>query len=92
MPQLAIDFDGATYDAAQDKERLSSQLRKVRALMYDLREHTLEELASYAQCSVASASARIRDLRKPRFGAFIVHRRRIGKGVFGYRLGMWSEE
>jgi hypothetical protein len=92
MPQLAIDFDGSTYEAALDRERLSSQLRKVRALMGDLREHTLDELAAHAQCTVASASARIRDLRKPRYGGYVVHRRRIGKGVFGYRLGAWSEE
>ena len=34
----------------------------------------------------ASISARIRDFRKPKFGAFLVERERIVGGLYRYRL------
>jgi len=47
---------------------------------------TLAELADRAGCAEQSASARVRDLRKERFGGFTVERRRGEQGVYLYRL------
>jgi hypothetical protein len=87
--QEAIDaptFDGVTYDHALDGSRLTRQLAKVAAFMADGRPHTLAELAEAAECSEASASARVRDLRKARFGGHVVERKRVGTGLWSYRL------
>lgn len=62
-----LPFGGETYDASQDKDRLSNALDRVYELLSDGRERTLPEIASYANCSEAGASARIRDLRKEEF-------------------------
>lgn len=90
VAQLSLPkFDGETYQPELDRDRLTIQLEKVKALM--LSENawlTLEEiqLATGIRSS-ASVSARIRDLRKKRFGQYLVERRRRfeGGGLFEYR-------
>lgn len=85
----AADFDGATYDPAKDKKRLRRQLGKVFEAMRDGQWKTLPRLAGIVCRSEASISARIRDLRKPKFGSYVVERRRLGRaesGLFEYRL------
>jgi hypothetical protein len=89
--QKCIDFtrsylDGATYDPDLDQARLGDQVRAVRGLMLDGRWRTLAEIASLVHAPEASVSARLRDLRKPRFGAMTVERRRRGEG----RRGLWE--
>lgn len=79
-------FDGETYDAARDHSRLFTQLFKIRQRMSDGQWHTLNELAQWGNCSVASASARVRDLRKPKFGGHEVERRYVERGLWQYRL------
>ena len=64
-----ISFGGSTFDPERDGARLHKQLEIVRAMLSDEQPHTLSELAEKAQCSVASASARVRDLRKEKFGS-----------------------
>lgn len=81
-----IYFDGVTYEPPEDESRLRTQLWRVFVYMTDEQEHTLAELAEVTGGSEASVSARLRDLRKPRFGAWIIDRRRIAGGLFGYRL------
>ena len=80
-------FDGETYDPALDKSRLTRQLDRVRELMSDGRWRTLAEIAEAVGCSEGSGHARLRDLRKPRFGLYTVRRKRIGKGLYCYQLG-----
>ena len=80
------DFDGDTYDAARDGARLGSHLERVLALMQDGGWWTLVDLAIEAGCSEASASARLRDLRKPKFGGHHVERRHVVNGLWQYRL------
>lgn len=82
-------FDGETFDAALDEDRLTTQLERVRAFMLRGHWHTLAEIARAVQGSEASVSARLRDLRKARFGGFIVQRRRRGdpkSGLHEYRV------
>jgi hypothetical protein len=88
--QAEMRFDGETFDPAQDQARLSIQLEKVKALMLgDNAWRTLEEIgAATGIRSVASVSARLRDMRKPRFGAYRVDRQRVpgGNGLYEYRV------
>lgn len=79
-------FDGITYDHARDGVRLTGQLAAVKAIMLDGREHLLGELADLCVCSEASASARLRDLRKIRFGGWTIIRTHIKNGLFSYRM------
>jgi hypothetical protein len=83
------DFDGGTYRRPFDHTRLAGQLRRVYDVMADGRWRTLAELAELAKAPEASVSARLRDLRKPEFGAFHVEHRREGDpsdGLWAYRL------
>ena len=83
------DFDGATYDPDFDHARLTSQLDRVRTLMQDGQWRTLREIADKVGDPEASVSARLRDLRKEKFGAWRVERRRRGapeRGLHEYRL------
>jgi len=81
-------FDGDTYDPGQDRERLASQLLAVRTVMADGAWHTLHQIADKTGAPEASVSARLRDLRKDRFGAWCVDRQRVtdGRGLYRYRL------
>lgn len=83
------DFDGETFDRDSDRARLTKQLDRVRALMLDGAWRTLAELASGIGAPEASISARLRDLRKSKFGAFEVDRQHRGAssaGLYEYRL------
>lgn len=81
-------FDGDTFDPARDGARLSGQLARVMALMADGRWRTLAEIAAACGCSEASASARLRDARKSKFGGYRVDRQRVAgaRGLWKYRL------
>lgn len=84
-----IDFDGTTYEPDKDRGRLTLQLARVRKLMLDGQWRTLREIAQATSTPESSASARLRDLRKPKFGAYVVERRRrgaIGVGLHEYRV------
>jgi hypothetical protein len=93
--QLQIDFtvsraqfDGSTYDPDQDFIRLNTQLRDVRDLMRDGTWRSLNTIAHATGYPEASVSARLRDLRKVKFGGYSVIRRRAqeGTGTFEYRV------
>jgi len=84
-----VDHDGATYDAELDRGRLNRQTRRVLELMLDGHWRTLAEIAASTGDPEASVSARLRDLRKEKFGAYTVKRRRRGdaaRGTFEYRI------
>jgi hypothetical protein len=85
--QLSPDFDGRTYEPALDHKRLTGQLGRVYETISDGIWRSLGELAMQADGTEASVSARLRDLRKPRFGSHTIDRRRVGtSGLFQYRL------
>ena len=79
-------FDGVTYSPEFDYTRLNNQMRAVFNVCSDGRWHTLHEISAQTGASEASVSARLRDFRKPRFGALTVNRRRLGKGLWQYQL------
>lgn len=85
MSAQASLFDGATA-SAEDNGRLSAQLERVRAAMEPGAWLSLEELHRATGDPAASISARIRDLRKPKFGGRQVDRRSRGRGLYEYRL------
>lgn len=85
-------FDGKTYNPALDKERLSTQLNRVYELLSDGEYWSLEELSDVSfntyktVDSEAAISARIRDLRKAKFGEHKIESKRIRDGLWKYRL------
>jgi hypothetical protein len=81
-----VRFDGDTYDPARDHERLKTELGRVWTVMADGKWHTLAELGWRTEGSEAGVSARLRDLRKRRFGGYLVERKRITGGLYEYRL------
>lgn len=89
--QESIAFDGETFHGERDGKRLQAQLSAVRALMSDGKWHRLAEISEYARCSTASASARLRDLRKSRHGSHTVLREYEDSGVWRYRMILAEE-
>lgn len=85
-------FDGESYVPELDRARLKTQLERVFAVMKDGRWHYLGELAKATGGSEAGVSARLRDLRKPRFGGHTVEHEREEGGLWRYRLIVsWAE-
>jgi hypothetical protein len=70
--QLDMRFDGTTYSPSQDGARMLGELKKVFEYMRGGEWVTLAELESNIGYTSASLSARIRDLRKARFGCHVV--------------------
>lgn len=85
-PPPARAFDGSTYQAPHDYVRLRGQLERVAMLMGDGQFHTLAEIARATGGTEASVSARLRDFRKPKYGARLVERQRVTGGLYHYRL------
>jgi biotin operon repressor len=85
-PVSAPHFDGVTYDPKRDHSRLHKQLTAVLEAMADGKWHTLARLSEQTGAPEASVSARIRDLRKEKFGGHKVERKRVDGGLFFYRL------
>lgn len=79
-------FDGTTYVHARDHGRLSAQLNQVRQVLSDRQWHMLAEIVLRVRGSEAGVSARIRDLRKTKFGGHLIERRHISHGVWQYRM------
>lgn len=76
----------AGIDGREDEVRLNRQQAMVWAIVSDEQWHTIEEIAGRAQVPAQSVSARLRDLRKPKYGGHEVERRNLGNGLHSYRL------
>jgi hypothetical protein len=84
---LSPRFDGETIDDALDTHRLRRQLDRVRMiLLSEYRWHTLAEIRINSGIPEASVSARLRDLRKEKFGGYTIDRQRRSPGTFEYRM------
>ena len=79
-------FGGQTAVAARDDARLLGQLAAVRGLMFDGLWRTLAMISAGVGYPEASVSARLRDLRKARFGGYTVERRVVSRGLHTYRV------
>lgn len=89
MQQQLIDwsprFDGETL-VTEDHGRLAKQLAAVKALMADGAWRSLGQIAAAVQAPEASVSARLRDLRRLKHGAYTVERQRLPGGLHLYRV------
>lgn len=84
------DFDGKTFNREHDKSRLATQLLAVKMVMLDGVWRSPKEIAKAAEIGHgAGITARIRDLRKTKFGGYVIQVRRrhpVNSGIFEYRL------
>ncbi len=86
------EFDGVTYEPAFDSSRLRGEMARVYDVMagqYYAFWLTLREISQITGDPEASISARLRDLRKAKFGSHTVNRRRRGDpkaGIWEYQL------
>lgn len=64
----------------------TTQRDRVWQIMRDRKYHTLDKIANALGIPEQSASARVRDLRKPQFGGRNVRRRLNDDGVNEYRI------
>jgi hypothetical protein len=88
-PPRAPRYGGESFNPVADAKRLNKQCAAVHALMQDGNWRTPSDIEAATGFNWASASARLRDLRKPQFGAFRVERRRKGdaeRGLYEYRM------
>jgi hypothetical protein len=83
---MTAHFNGAGYENEADHKRLSLQHVRIKELMKDGVWRTLDEIARATGDPAASVSAQLRHLRKPRFGAHIVNKRRRN----GPEGGLWE--
>lgn len=83
---MTLHFDGDTYKHERDGERMSSQYERVFNAMKDGRWRTLWEIQTDTGDSITSISARLRDMRKDRFGGHKVERAYMAGGIWEYRL------
>lgn len=85
-PVASPKIDGATYDPKLDGKRLGTQGERVKQLMLDGKRRTLPEIADAlgVETITTGLSARVRDLRKPEFGGYIVKRARRTPGLWEY--------
>lgn len=93
VTQQEFRFDGRTIDEDPDApRRLTGLMERVWECVKDGSWWTLPELAQAARGSEPSVSARLRDLRKGRFGAHNVERELIGNGIYRYRVNDAREQ
>ena len=85
-PPIEGDRDGLSYNHNKDFTRLNRQAQAVYTYMQNGLWRTLSEISQATGAPEASVSARLRDLRKSRFGGYPVERRRADKGLWEYRL------
>ena len=85
-PAVLADFDGETYEEEEDQVRLTGQLLRTWSALQGGEWFTLRELSDEVVGSEASVSARLRDLRKKKFGSHVIDRERVEGGLFRYRL------
>lgn len=75
------------------KPKLSAHIAAVKSVMHRKGWMTLNDIRidllfiKRFRLEPQSVSARVRDLRKAKYGSHIVDRRYVGNGVYEYRLG-----
>ena len=83
-------FDGSDYDPERDDTRLTGQLLRVFEVMADGQWRTIDEIEALTGDPKISIQSQLRHLRKERFGAYDVPKRRRGgeeSNLWEYRVG-----
>jgi len=70
----------------EEKSKAAKQRARVRKVVMDGDWHTLAEISERTGDPEASVSARLRDFRKPKFGAFNVVREKMRDGLYQYKV------
>jgi len=89
---VVLACDGETLED-EDQPRLAGLLELVLEALRNRDWWTLRGLTEYVErrserrASETSVSARLRDLRKRKFGGYVIERKNEGGGLFQYRLG-----
>lgn len=86
MIQAEMRFDGSDIVQSRDAARLTGQLYDIFQCMKDGQWRTLKTLEFATDHPQASISAQLRNLRKARFGGYVIEKRHLGGGLFEYRL------
>ncbi len=89
MNLTSPDFQGSTFVAERDEARLTSQLQRVADFMRRSDWVTLSQIATAAVAPEASASARLRDMRR---AGYQIERRYLQRGQWAYRLAYGQGE
>lgn len=78
---------GPDFDERLDGERIRTQLDCIREYMLSVGWKSLQEIKSVLRYPESSISAQLRHLRKERFGAYVVEKRRRGlSGTWEYQV------
>jgi len=79
-------FDGETIVPEEDNPRLGKQIERVYKAVKDGMWHSLASIARKTGAPESSVSARLRDLRKTKFGGYTIDRKRHETGLHLYKL------
>lgn len=72
-------------------ERTKTRNKVLWTLMKDSKWRTLKEINESTGWPSASASACLRDFRKPQYGSNIVDKKYLGQGIYQYKLTVINE-
>ena len=80
-------FDGDDYVDSRDRQRLKGQMQRVYNCLNDYRWWTVDDICRVTgDRNGASISAQIRNLRKPKFGAYIIEKEHKRNGLYAFRM------
>lgn len=89
MSQSQLTFEGSDFDQELDGERLTTQISIIFDFMKNQEFRTLREISLNTGAPEASASAQLRNLKKPKNGGHTINkRRRLDEN--GVRNGPWE--
>jgi hypothetical protein len=88
-PSRSDHFDGPEYDVSRDDVRLTGQIEVIWRFMTSHESWcTVDQIVNRTGYPANSVQAQLRNLRKPRFGSYLVERRRVTEsGLYEYRVG-----
>jgi len=69
-----------------DRDRVMTQMARLKAYMSTHQWYTLAEIEAYTGYPQASISSQLRHLRKAKFGGYALTKRRRTTGTWEYRL------
>ena len=87
-PTIGASFDGPAFEPTKDQVRLNGQIRRVWQVMSDGNWRSVNQICKLTGDPAPSVLAQLGHLRKAKFGAYLVERRRATEsGLYEYRVG-----